>query len=313
MKIQFSKIVFAAAFGLALALTFGCSDNKDDDNPPPTPAISSSSGGDNPVSSSSGNTVGTSSSGGSGNLSSSSVGGSYTEKGNNIANYKTKQIGTQVWMAENLNYNVSGSKCYGEGGQVYDKENDDLITLSYAEVQDNCAKYGRLYNWAAAMDLPSKCNSTLSTNDAACAIRTPSHRGICPVGWHIPANADWDELYRYVDGTNGTSSPYESPTAGKYLKATSGWNNDYYGNSGNGEDSRGFSALPGGAGSSDGFFGNVGDDGFWWSSNESDWTNDGKWSSSEVAYTQRMDNGGDKTFYSSMIKSNLFSVRCVMD
>jgi len=80
------------------------------------------------------------------------------------------------------------------------------------------------------------------------------HQGICPDGWHIPSNADWDKLFLYVDNDtygNGfvEEDVYISSTAGKYLKATYGWNEE-----GNGVDKYGFSALPGVGGY----------DGFWW-------------------------------------------------
>jgi uncharacterized protein (TIGR02145 family) len=130
--------------------------------------------------------------------------------------YNTVKIGCQIWMAENLNYYVSGSDCY---------DNDPA----------NCDTYGRMYDWATAMVLPASCNENSCTSQI-----NAKHRGICPAGWHIPTNAEWDQLYRYVDGDNGTSSPYESPTAGRYLKATNGWRDGE-----NGLDTYGFAALPG--------------------------------------------------------------------
>jgi uncharacterized protein (TIGR02145 family) len=131
-----------------------------------------------------------------------------------IANYKPPvTIGKQVWMTENINYNVKGSKCYDNQ-------------------ESNCATYGRLYDWATAMALPASCNKN------SCEI-SEKHRGICPEGWHIPSKAEWYELGRYVDGKD------------KYLKATNGWNNgngeDKYGFSalpgGNGNSDGSFSGV----------------------------------------------------------------------
>ena len=181
-------------------------------------------------------------------------------------NYGTVTIGSQVWMAENLNCNVSGSKCYDNS-------------------EANCAKYGRLYNWATAMKLPG-CNSK------SCASQVgANHQGICPSGWHIPSDAEWTTLTDYVGGDS---------TAGKYLKATSGWNSG-----GNGQDTYGFAALSGGLGSSDGSFYDVGINGLWWSASESN---------AHDAYYRLMGYNYENVLRYSYGKSDLlFSVRCLQD
>jgi len=167
--------------------------------------------------------------------------------------YKTVKIGTQTWMAENLNYNADSSKCH-------------------KNKPDNCDKYGRLYDW-----------NTAKTS--------------CPKNWHLPNNAEWDTLYRFADGSSGTSSPYKSKTAGKYLKATSGWNKK-----GNGKDKFGFAALPGGYGLSHGNFKGVGDYGNWWSASEY---------AADLAYYRLMDYYYEDATWNDYYKNSLFSVRCV--
>jgi len=172
----------------------------------------------------------------------SSVSGGILTDGRDGRKYKTVKIGNQTWMAENLNYNASGSKCY---------ENQE----------SNCQKYGRLYNWYTA-------------------------KAVCPSGWHLPSKAEWEVLTAAVGGEK---------TEGKHLKAKSGWNNN-----GNGLDSYGFSALPGGY--SDGNFYYVGNNGLWWSASEY-----------SGAYYRGIYYISESADWNSFDKSYLFSVRCLQD
>ncbi len=151
--------------------------------------------------------------------------------------YNAVLIGTQTWMAENLNYNATGSKCYGD--------------ISGGDSENKCDTYGRLYDWNTAMALASSCNS-----NSGCSVQT-KHKGICPTSWHIPSDAEWTALVTAIGGRN---------TAGTKLKSATGWNNN-----GNGTDNYGFSALPGGNTSLSGEveFYAVGNQGDWWSTTES--------------------------------------------
>ena len=136
--------------------------------------------------------------------------------------YKTVMIGTQTWMAQNLNFKTDSSFCY----------NDE---------ESNCTKYGRLYTWAAAVDkLESECGY-----GHACSLPSGNIQGVCPSGWHLPSKAEWETLFNAVGGQS-TADGYSM--AGKELKAISGWNNAEWNNGGNGNgtDDFGFSALPAG-------------------------------------------------------------------
>jgi len=219
-----------------------------------------------------------------GSSSSSVSGGNSSDSGPDLPPCvdSTITIGTQVWQRCNLNVVPTGVNGAATNSVCYDNQTN------------NCAKYGRLYNWATAMALPDSCN------DSSCSgmIDSP-HRGICPTNFHIPSNADWDKLIRYVDGSTGTLSPYDSPTAGRYLKSQSGWNRG-----GNGEDTYGFSAIPGGFGNSGGSFYDVGDDGYWWSASEGN---------SYEAYYRYMGYYSEHAYWNYNVKSFLFSVRCLQD
>ena len=185
-------------------------------------------------------------------------------------------IGEQVWMAENLNCYVAGSKCY----------NNDSA---------NCATYGRLYDWATAMGIDEKYNRELWNGSDA------KHQGICPSGWHIPSNEDWNILITTAINATGGSSF----TIGTKLKAENGWN--LHDDIPFGTDDFGFSALPGGDGGPDGKFANVGVAGSWWSTIEYD---------SNLAYFWNLiyfRESGSLGYYDGYGKRRLLSVRCLKD
>ena len=211
--------------------------------------------------------------------------------------YRTVKIGDQVWMAENLNYAYTGVPFKGS-------YTSDSTSWCYGDDPANCAKYGRLYTWAAAMDSVG----TRSTNGKGCGCRETCSvasagsatlvRGICPKGWHLPSQAEWEALIVAVDGsiTEYTSSN----TAGSKLKSVTGWN-AYSGITN--EDAFGFLALPAGGRYDDGDYGGEGNYAAFWSSTENN---------SNYAYRMYLgyDDGASRD---DIDKDFGFSVRCLKD
>ena len=182
--------------------------------------------------------------------------------------YGVIRIGDQVWMAENLNFKTGSSYCY--------KDEDS-----------NCTKYGRLYRWVAAVGKSeSECGYGYT-----CSLPSGNIQGVCPSGWHLPSKAEWETLFNAV----GIQS-----TAGKVLKATSGWNSSV-----NGTDAFGFSAFPAGYSYNNGGFLNEGNGAYFWSSTEgSSYSAYGVDLRYDDAYARLRDD-----YY----KSYGFSVRCLQD
>jgi uncharacterized protein (TIGR02145 family) len=204
----------------------------------------------------------------------------YVGKGNDINNYKTVTIGTQIWMAENLDNDVPGSECY----------NNNYLNANFPNI---CARYGRFYTWASAMGLEASYNSTTWGGSDI------KHQGACPVGWHLPSDAEWQTFKDYVGGEFA---------AGTKLKSTTGW--DSYSGVPAGTDDYGFSALPGGYGRySDGYFQSAGELGLWWSSTEG----------GVFGAYDRLGGGVQMSYASEymemrgLVKMTPVSVRCVQD
>jgi uncharacterized protein (TIGR02145 family) len=187
--------------------------------------------------------------------------------------YPTFQIGSQVWMAENL--------------RVFHYRNGDAIpnvTVGvdwtalnsgaycwYDNDQPANAKYGVLYNWFAVDD----------------------GRGLCPAGWHVPSDDEWIAFKSYLGGYL---------VAGGKMKAASDlWispNTDAV-------NSSGFTGLPGGDRYwTSGIFNYEGLYGYWWASTSYDPSN---------ARFRYLDYDTAELYESYTNKNAGFSVRCVRD
>jgi uncharacterized protein (TIGR02145 family) len=152
--------------------------------------------------------------------------------------YKTVKIGTQVWMAENLR-----TTKYRNGDLIGTTATSNISGESSPKYQwacdgneNNIATFGRLYTWFAVTD----------------------NRKICPIGWHVPNDAEWTTLTTYLGGVS---------VAGNKLKetGTTHWQSPNTGAT----NETGFTALPssfrhnGNAG-----FGHFGQNCIFWSSTE---------------------------------------------
>jgi len=152
--------------------------------------------------------------------------------------YRTVKIGTQTWMAMNLNYrNTTGSS--------------DTVGVCYNDLSSNCTTYGRLYAWSEVMAGSSSSASIPS-----------GVQGICPSGWHIPSDAERHILI---------TSQLDSAAAGTILKSTNDWYNTAHTvRDSGGTDALGFRVLPAGYRYIDGKFSALGYYAFYWSSTEAE-------------------------------------------
>lgn len=176
--------------------------------------------------------------------------GSVSDIENN--SYKTVKIGNQTWMAENLKTTrlANGNPITFIDTIVSLPDWQNSATAAYTwynfgETDSVRAVYGALYNWY-----------TVKSNY------------LCPAGWHIPSDAEWNELKTFVGGES-VYLGIKNIAAGK-LKETDTIHWDYPNNISTNET--GFTALPGGWLKWNGSFFDIGKMGVWWSSSESDKT-----------------------------------------
>jgi uncharacterized protein (TIGR02145 family) len=219
--------------------------------------------------------------------------------------YPTVQIGNQCWMGKNLAYlpSVVGPGIGSNTTAYYYVYGYSGTDVAAAKTTSNYTTYGVLYNWSAAM------------NGATSSTANPSGvQGVCPTGWHLPSDAEWEQLEIYLanNGHNydGTIGYYNNPREkiAKAMAATTHWESSSstgaVGNNLQLNNSSGFTALPGGYRSSNGDFRSIGYSGYWWSATELT-TNYAWYRTLNYNYT---------IFYRDHLRKELgFSVRCVRD
>ncbi len=209
--------------------------------------------------------------------------GSMTDQQGNT--YRTIVIGTQEWMAENLKTSI-----YRNGDPISNVTNasqwSGLNTGAWCyynnDSQTECP-YGKLYNWYAVAD----------------------PRNVCPLGWHVPTDNEWNILIFYLDPSFDPNAwGIQSVIAGGKMKSAG---IQYWVNSNtNATKERGLSGLPGGARYDGGTFLFTGLNGYWWSSTESNTINVNAW------YRNLHYDDGNISRYDYLKKLGL-SVRCVKD
>jgi len=160
-------------------------------------------------------------------------------------NYPIVQIGTQIWMAENLkttkyndgtiipNITVSATWAAETTGAYCD----------YYNTPSNSSSYGRLYNWYTV------------DNNTATKIVSNGDKNVCPTGWHVPSDAEWTMLTDFLGGELVAGGKLKETGTTHWLSPNTGATNE-----------TGFTALPGSYRDNNGTFYTRGGYGLWWSS-----------------------------------------------
>jgi uncharacterized protein (TIGR02145 family) len=189
--------------------------------------------------------------------------------------YHTVTIGTQTWLIENLR-----TTRYRNGESIIniaDKSAWEAMTSSawcdYENLSSNGTKYGHLYNWYAVNDT----------------------RNIAPVGWHVATEVELNTLMSYLGGSSLAGGKMKETGTLNWINTNAGANN-----------LSGFTALPGGVRFNNGYFGQIGASGYFWSSTYEQSVTWGAWAYGLSTNNSNLTRGLTNKSYG-------YSVRCVLD
>ena len=127
--------------------------------------------------------------------------------------YNTVQIGIQCWFRDNLNV---GNRINGPVEQI---NNGIKEKYCFNDLESNCTIYGGLYQWGEVMQYVS----------------TVGAQGLCPAGWHLPSDAEYNLLTAFLGGAGVAGGPLKEAGTTHWASPNTGATN-----------ASGFSGLPGG-------------------------------------------------------------------
>jgi uncharacterized protein (TIGR02145 family) len=210
--------------------------------------------------------------------------------------YYTVDIGGQTWMSDNLK-----ATRYSDGSQIPRVEdritwfNFTMYTQAYCWYENFSAigaTYGALYTWPAAMRITSESD-----------IKPGTVQGVCPDGWHLPGDSEWQQLERYLGMSQAAADTEEwrGEDEGGMLKKTG--NTEWASPNTGATDESGFRAIPAGWRDGSGYFKNLGSaTRFWTSSKRGDY-----------AWMRELDNNLSKIYRGTKGLYEGYSVRCIKD
>lgn len=179
--------------------------------------------------------------------------------------YPFKTIGDQTWMISNLSYLPEVSPP--------------------TELSENSERY-YVYGYSGSNTSIAKVQEKYTNYGALYNWKAATKA--CPEGWHLPSKTEWDKLIAFLD-----------PNAGYKMKTSTGWMNQ-----GNGDNSSGFSALPGGCLQSNSSFFQLGGSAFYFSSSEMTTT---------MVWGITIHSDSEKAWTYNNSKKGGYSVRCIRD
>jgi uncharacterized protein (TIGR02145 family) len=193
--------------------------------------------------------------------------------------YRVITIAGQKWMGENLNV----------GEQLSTNEmamqNDRIEKFCYNNSRENCRALGGLYTWDEAMQYNRPANK-----------EDDNVQGICPDGWHIPSEKEWQELSEHLGG---------EMVAGNKLKDWRYWDQSVLKNKNQIDlKATGFAALPAGRIDISGESHYKGVSTSFWSASQS---------GSDKAWHRTITTRGSGLYHDASYTTQKFSVRCIKD